>query len=478
MVNSQEMMVMAQQQQQAQFFGCGAPGQCDQVIAQTQAVLQPLAGRAEASHGLIQPRPRVNSISTTRREPTPTTRALYSSKMQVGGGGGAVALTRSLSFSASGPAESLVSRSRPQPPMALDNGEVFCLEGEGQRRVPVIPGASEDQPVAGGGSRCLQYYETYRTHLAPGSMSSACSSIGSPVPMMLSSETVSPPIGNQPRPISSNSSNDGHVPIYQQQRQQQQQIAQTNNNNHYQQHHNSAQIQQKHPNQTDGSTTTTASSCGSSIISTSDSMSMSINLEQYISKRNERERSRVRNVNDAFDNLKNSLPLDVEKMSKRMSKVEILRTAIGYIRNLEQVLGYKPQFSGCDDSMALRFEHGLSSSSAAKRLGLNRSFRRLDVQHLRQRKQYKSSDQQRAHHDHCHGGKLAHFTSSTPSGMMIERDDNEEDYFRSGGSTGDLERRFDEFEGQQPVESDQEQADGSRGGDSRGSCMEHQFDEY
>lgn len=76
-------------------------------------------------------------------------------------------------------------------------------------------------------------------------------------------------------------------------------------------------------------------------LSPNDASSLGINLEQYISKRNERERSRVRNVNDAFDNLKNSLPSETERPTKRMSKVEILRTAISYIRNLEEVLGYK-----------------------------------------------------------------------------------------------------------------------------------------
>lgn len=68
-----------------------------------------------------------------------------------------------------------------------------------------------------------------------------------------------------------------------------------------------------------------------------------INLEQYISKRNERERSRVRNVNDAFDNLKSTLPLEMEKLSKRMSKVEILRSAIDYIKSLEHLLDTEQQ---------------------------------------------------------------------------------------------------------------------------------------
>lgn len=104
------------------------------------------------------------------------------------------------------------------------------------------------------------------------------------------------------------------------------------------------QQQLLHYNQTPHSPASSGSSLPSSqSISPSDALNLGINLEQYISKRNERERSRVRNVNDAFDNLKNSLPLDLEKLTKRMSKVEILRTAISYIRNLEEVLGYKQE---------------------------------------------------------------------------------------------------------------------------------------
>ena len=63
-----------------------------------------------------------------------------------------------------------------------------------------------------------------------------------------------------------------------------------------------------------------------------------VELEQFIVKRNERERWRVRNVNEAFDNLKNALPLDMAQMNKRMSKVEILRAAIDYIKHLDVLL--------------------------------------------------------------------------------------------------------------------------------------------
>ena len=56
----------------------------------------------------------------------------------------------------------------------------------------------------------------------------------------------------------------------------------------------------------------------------------------FIRKRNERERERVRCVNDGYTQLKEHLPL--ENKQKRISKVEILRRAIEYIRYLNAVL--------------------------------------------------------------------------------------------------------------------------------------------
>lgn len=56
----------------------------------------------------------------------------------------------------------------------------------------------------------------------------------------------------------------------------------------------------------------------------------------FIRKRNERERERVRCVNDGYSRLKEHLPL--ENKQKRISKVEILRRAIEYIRYLNAVL--------------------------------------------------------------------------------------------------------------------------------------------
>ncbi|CAG0890078.1 unnamed protein product [Cyprideis torosa] len=57
-----------------------------------------------------------------------------------------------------------------------------------------------------------------------------------------------------------------------------------------------------------------------------------------VSRRNERERQRVRCVNNAFLKLRRLLPN--EHVSKRMSKLDILRTAINYIEDLRHLLEF------------------------------------------------------------------------------------------------------------------------------------------
>ncbi|CAG5134181.1 unnamed protein product [Candidula unifasciata] len=56
----------------------------------------------------------------------------------------------------------------------------------------------------------------------------------------------------------------------------------------------------------------------------------------FIRRRNERERERVRCVNEGYDRLKEHLPI-VNK-DRRISKVETLRRAIEYIRELQTLL--------------------------------------------------------------------------------------------------------------------------------------------
>jgi len=57
----------------------------------------------------------------------------------------------------------------------------------------------------------------------------------------------------------------------------------------------------------------------------------------FIRKRNERERERVRCVNEGYSKLRDHLPL--ENKEKRISKVETLRCAIRYIKHLQGMLG-------------------------------------------------------------------------------------------------------------------------------------------
>src|SRR5690625_5041698 len=57
----------------------------------------------------------------------------------------------------------------------------------------------------------------------------------------------------------------------------------------------------------------------------------------FIRRRNERERTRVRNVNEGFEKLRGHLPLMANQRDKRLSKVETLRLAISYIKHLQQL---------------------------------------------------------------------------------------------------------------------------------------------
>ncbi|XP_018115309.1 achaete-scute homolog 3-like [Xenopus laevis] len=56
----------------------------------------------------------------------------------------------------------------------------------------------------------------------------------------------------------------------------------------------------------------------------------------YVRKRNERERKRVKCVNEGYTKLRRHLPQ--EYVEKRLSKVQTLRAAICYIRHLQEVL--------------------------------------------------------------------------------------------------------------------------------------------
>ncbi|GMR35945.1 hypothetical protein PMAYCL1PPCAC_06140, partial [Pristionchus mayeri] len=62
-------------------------------------------------------------------------------------------------------------------------------------------------------------------------------------------------------------------------------------------------------------------------------------------KRNERERYRVRCVNEGYETLRHHLPL--ADGDKRISKVDTLRLAVKYVRHLEAVLQYPDHVLRC-----------------------------------------------------------------------------------------------------------------------------------
>ena len=59
-----------------------------------------------------------------------------------------------------------------------------------------------------------------------------------------------------------------------------------------------------------------------------------------VARRNERERRRIKHINQTFATLRSMLPL---RRTKRVSKVDTLRTAISYINHLHQLLEQFPE---------------------------------------------------------------------------------------------------------------------------------------
>lgn len=67
-----------------------------------------------------------------------------------------------------------------------------------------------------------------------------------------------------------------------------------------------------------------------------------------VARRNERERNRVKMVNNGFATLRQHVPNGAK--NKKMSKVETLRSAVEYIRQLQKLLG--PGSSSSDHSFS------------------------------------------------------------------------------------------------------------------------------
>ncbi|VDM11348.1 unnamed protein product [Wuchereria bancrofti] len=90
-------------------------------------------------------------------------------------------------------------------------------------------------------------------------------------------------------------------------------------------------------------------------------------------KRNERERLRVRCVNDGYERLRDHLPLT--ESDRRISKVDTLRLAIRYIRHLEALLQDYDHWAKCDCFQTFQTE----SEERAERLRrIDRRKRALD----------------------------------------------------------------------------------------------------
>ncbi|XP_054242998.1 achaete-scute homolog 4 [Indicator indicator] len=72
----------------------------------------------------------------------------------------------------------------------------------------------------------------------------------------------------------------------------------------------------------------------------------------FIRKRNERERQRVRCVNEGYTRLREHLPK--EFADKRLSKVETLRAAISYIKHLQSLLDCHPLGSSSKETVSAK----------------------------------------------------------------------------------------------------------------------------
>ncbi|XP_031455857.1 achaete-scute homolog 4 [Phasianus colchicus] len=72
----------------------------------------------------------------------------------------------------------------------------------------------------------------------------------------------------------------------------------------------------------------------------------------FIRKRNERERQRVRCVNEGYTRLREHLPK--EFADKRLSKVETLRAAINYIKHLQSLLDCYPLGSSSKETLTTK----------------------------------------------------------------------------------------------------------------------------
>ncbi|KFO61225.1 Achaete-scute 4, partial [Corvus brachyrhynchos] len=82
----------------------------------------------------------------------------------------------------------------------------------------------------------------------------------------------------------------------------------------------------------------------------------------FIRKRNERERQRVRCVNEGYTRLREHLPK--EFADRRLSKVETLRAAISYIKHLQSLLDCHPLGSASKETLSAQERPGTPSAAS------------------------------------------------------------------------------------------------------------------
>ncbi|KAL1774743.1 achaete-scute-like 4 [Sigmodon hispidus] len=85
----------------------------------------------------------------------------------------------------------------------------------------------------------------------------------------------------------------------------------------------------------------------------------------FLRQRNERERQRVRCVNEGYARLRQHLP--AELVGQRLSKVETLRAAISYIKHLQELLEH--QRRDCNSDGESKASSGASPCSELEESG-------------------------------------------------------------------------------------------------------------
>ncbi|NXA78439.1 ASCL4 protein, partial [Thryothorus ludovicianus] len=84
----------------------------------------------------------------------------------------------------------------------------------------------------------------------------------------------------------------------------------------------------------------------------------------FVRKRNERERQRVRCVNEGYTRLREHLPRELT--DRRLSKVETLRAAISYIKHLQSLLDCHPLGSTAEETLSAQERPGNPSAASPR----------------------------------------------------------------------------------------------------------------